>query len=321
MWFALLSGESSNWIRRPLSHNSESPSPLANGQEVILPFDIRNPHIRHSGLSRRLLETAARPVLAGPRRPEHPPGGSQVPWESVSFSGAEGTPLAGFSAISSPGSPSLLFVHGYKSSLADYWTLAEGLWTNGFNVFLYQARATGQSGGRVGTMGWFETADFRAAHQTFGQFLPASTPIAVHASSLGASPVMYAALQGTPIRSLSLDSPMADLEDAINRFVKRMPRIARPAARASVRSAEVLLGHSRRQIRPIDLANAMQIPAMFVVCERDRLVPSEQGIAFYEQWGGPRELWSVPGAGHCKAHLVALDEYVERLVRWHSQAI
>lgn len=304
-----------------MPNNTQALPPPALLQEVGLPFDIQNPRIRRGSLARRVLETAARPVLSGPKRREVPPAGSRVPWQPVSFRGTEGTSLAGFAAVSSPGSPSLLFVHGYKSSLADLWTLSEALWTRGFNLFLYQARATGQSGGRVGTMGWFETADFRAAHETFRRLLPAAAPISVHASSLGASSVMYAALHGTPIRTLSLDSPMADLHDAVNRFVGRMPRLARPAAWASVRSAEALLGLSRREIRPIELASAMETPAMFVVCERDRLVPAEHGLAFYERWGGPRELWTVPGAGHCKAHLVALDEYVERLVRWHSRDV
>lgn len=285
-----------------------------------LPFDIANPVLPRRGIARWALETAARPVLAGPRKPSLPPTGSAVPWETVPFDGAEGARLAGFAAISSPSAPSLLFVHGYKSSLADYWQLAEGMWASGFNLFLYQARATGQSGGRVGTMGWFETADFRAAFDTFRTFIGPSNSVSVHASSLGVSPVMYASLHGTPVRSLSLDSPMADLYDAVNRFIGRMPFLARPAARTSVRSAELLIGMSRRVVRPIDLAEWMDVPAMFVVGGKDRLVPPEQGLAFFEQWGGPRELWTVPGAGHCKTHLVALDEYVERLARWHTQS-
>lgn len=287
--------------------------------EPVLPFDIVRPAFRRNGLTGLLLKTAARPVLVGPRRREFPAAESSVPWQPIEFPGAHATPLAGFVAISSPAAPSLLFVHGYKSSLAAYWALAEGMWHSGFNLFLYQGRATGQSGGRVGTMGWFETADFRAAHETFRTFLPASAPIAVHASSLGVSSVMYAALHGTPVQSLSLDSPMADLYDAVNRFVGRMPLLARPAARASVRSAEMLLGMSRRVVRPIDLAECMDVPALFVVGEKDRLVPPEQGLAFFERWAAPKDLWRVPNAGHCKTHLVALDEYVERLARWHTQ--
>ena len=288
-----------------------------------LPFNFDEPGIPARGrLKMWALARAARPVLTGPRRPERPPQGSLLPWQEVGFAGAHGDRIAGFAALQPlPQAPSLLFVHGYKSSLAAYWGLAEGLWHAGFNLFLYQSRATGQSGGRFGTMGWWETLDFEAAYAEFGNALRADTPIRVHASSLGAAPVMFAAVRGLPVHSLSLDSPMADLYDAVNRFVGRMPRPVRPAAMASVRSAEMLLGMSRRVVRPIELAGAMDVPAFFVVGEKDRLVPPGQGLAFFERWAGPKDVWRVPAAGHCKAHLVALDEYVERLARWHSQAL
>src|SRR5690606_5767190 len=141
-----------------------------------LPFDIEEPRFRRTGLARWALETAARPVLAGPRRPESPPETSRAPWEPVAFNAAVDSPLAGFAAISSPSAPSPLFVHGYWPSLPAYWPLAEGMWQSGYNLVADQGRATGQSGGRVGTMGWFETADFRAAHETFRSRLGAAAP-------------------------------------------------------------------------------------------------------------------------------------------------
>ena len=306
---------------------AEPPSRLDRGPTAVaipgLPFNFDDPGIPARGRVKMwALTRAARPVLTGPRRPERPPQGSLLPWQEVCFAGAHGDRIVGFAALqSSPQAPSLLFVHGYKSSLAAYWGLAEGLWHAGFNVFLYQSRATGQSGGRFGTMGWWETLDFEAAHSEFRKAMSADTPIRVHASSLGAAPVMFAVVRGMAVHSLSLDSPMADLYDAVNRFVDRMPLPARPAARASVRSAETLLGLSRRAVRPIELAGAMDVPAFFVVGERDRLVPPDQGLAFFERWAGPKDVWRVPNAGHCRAHLVALDEYIERLTRWHSQPL
>ena len=44
-------------------------------------------------------------------------------------------------------------------------------------------------------------------------------------------------------------------------------------------------------------------------------------VACIEAAGEPKELWIVPGAGHCDAHYYAQQEYEQRVLGFLSEAL
>ncbi len=94
---------------------------------------------------------------AGP--PESPSGDS----EEVRFLSLDRTRLHGLWLQGRKKYPTVVLCHGYFKSLAEPFDVGVALNEAGYNVFLFDLRACGRSGGRFTTIGYKETWDDQAA--------------------------------------------------------------------------------------------------------------------------------------------------------------
>lgn len=279
---------------------------------------FERPLPRHPKWVRAVLETAASPLLRAPRALVDPRDAGRAPWVDVELR-TDGLRLAAYAAIQDGGGPGLLLAHGHNSSIDETRFVANAAWERGFSVFIFEFRACGKSEGRLGALTRFETLELEAAARVFRALLPEGAPFGVHGFSMGAAAVINALKRGLPATSVSLDCPFATLDETIPYYTRRLPPTVRPFVGVSTRAAELLFGVEAREIRPIDGVEHIPVPALFIVSTNDQLVPPWHSEQLATRWGGPVELWRVDGAWHCEARFDAAEEYVERLVAWHSR--
>jgi fermentation-respiration switch protein FrsA (DUF1100 family) len=79
------------------------------------------------------------------------------------------------------------------------------------------------------------------------------------------------------------------------------------------------LGISAGEMRPIDRVSGMMAPKLFIVGEKDRHTTLEESMRMYEEAGGPKEIWVVPGAAHVDLHAHVEEEYERRVLAFFGR--
>jgi len=256
-----------------------------------------------------------------PRRQAAPPDPPGVAGEEVWFRSLDGTRLHGLWVPGRKNYATVVLCHGYYKSLAE--PLDVGLKVNraGYNVFLFDFRACGKSGGRFTTVGWKETWDIQAAVRFVGERYGRG-PVGVLGISMGAAAAIIAAAQSQEIAALVADSAYAHLEGVMR---KKIPEFAPvrwlvPFGWVSVLIGELLAGGRLRRLRPVDYVGRLSPRAvLFIHGERDSYIPHEQPGELFEAAGEPKEIWMAPGSDHSVARLDHPEEYIGRVLAFFDR--
>jgi len=256
-----------------------------------------------------------------PRReaaPADPPG---VDGEEVWLRSLDGTRLHGLWVPGRKNYPTVVLCHGYYKSLAEPLDVGLKLNQAGYNVFLFDFRACGKSGGRFTTVGWKETWDVQAAVRYVGERYGRG-PVGVLGISMGAAAAIIAAAQSQEIAALVADSAYAHLEGVMR---KKIPEFAPvrwlvPFGWVSVLIGELLAGGRLRRVRPVDYVGRLSPrPLLFIHGERDSYIPPEQPGELFEAAGEPKEIWMAPGSDHAVARLDHPEEYIGRVLAFFDR--
>lgn len=250
-----------------------------------------------------------------PRREVGTSGPPHMETEEVWFRSLDRTRLHGLWVPGRKEYPTVVLCHGYFKSLAEPLGVGVKLNEAGYNVFLFDFRACGRSGGRFTTIGYKETWDLQAAvrfvRERYGR-----GPVGVLGISMGAAAAITAAAQTEEMAALVADSAFAHLEGVMR---KKIPEFALfrwlvPFGWISVLIGEVMAGARLRRVRPVDCVGRLSPrPILFVHGERDSYIPHEQPRELFEAAGEPKEEWMAPGSDHAVARLDHPEEYMRRV--------
>jgi fermentation-respiration switch protein FrsA (DUF1100 family) len=102
--------------------------------------------------------------------------------------------------------------------------------------------------------------------------------------------------------------------------LRGLPRwLARLGARWVLLMASLRTGYQLYRANPIDLADRITCPALFIHGEDDPFVPGDDLTALVGRLTGPVEIWRVTGAGHREAYAQHPDDYDQRLCAWFTR--
>ncbi len=213
----------------------------------------------------------------------------------------------------------VLLLHGF----ADDPSVWEGerasiLNAAGWDVAALDARGYGQSDGMYASFGGREAGDVSAwldAMDCPGKI------VAVWGRSMGAAITMRAASVDSRISAVVLESPMVDLDASVARLLRnRGLRLARPMAWLITRRAGRIAGVSLSRPRPVEVAQRVGCPTMFVHGTDDWLVPKEDVSRLAEAFPTNPDRIEVPGAGHSNVVEGGSTEVVGRIVAFLNRA-
>lgn len=257
-----------------------------------------------------------------PRYPLLYPEAPTLPLEEVAFRTADGVVLKGSLSLKDPKRPTLLICHGVGANRADLYPFAQLLYEKGkWNIFAFDFRAHGQSGGRLTSYGALEQRDLEAA-LAFLDKKPLRREYGFLGVSMGASVGILVAARDTRLKAIWVDSPYADLPEAIRTYLKTFFRLPEfPFFGFTLLSYRLLFHRGADEVSPIKkVGQIAPRPLMIVSGLADERIRPDVSQRLYEKALEPKSLWLIPGAGHLEGHAIETQSYNERLLRFFEKA-
>ncbi len=241
----------------------------------------------------------------------------------VQFASAtDGIPLRGW-WIAGGDKGTILLLHGRDGRRDDpsigLMDLAHGLLAQGYNVFAFDFRAHGTSGGDRYSIGDWERRDVA------GALAYVQRRGAQHIGAIGFSMGAGTLLRVTPthpeLRAVVLDSPFADLEPIIARHfteVSGLPPIFLPGILAA---AQGLFGMDVVDNKPQqEMARLGSRPVFLIHGGSDTYIPVSQAYTL-QQIGASDphfQSWIAPGSAHVQMFQDHRAEYLQRVLAFFA---
>lgn len=209
-------------------------------------------------------------------------------WELPLLARAERITLRfGLSALRWGQGPTVLLMHGWEGRPTQFASLIETLVQAGYTAVSLEGPAHGHSPGNQADVVLFARALLEAAAE-----LPPLKAVIGH--SMGGASVMLALQWGLRAEAAVSVAAPAQLLGVLRRFAKHLGLPTRARA-AFVRQVERGVGIP---IGRLDVSGyQLDIPALIVHAEDDRLVPASEAQAIHQAWFDSR-LLLLPEGGH-----------------------
>jgi dienelactone hydrolase len=263
-----------------------------------------------------LLPFALGYVVTHTLRAEVPKAELGAAYENVEFTTSDGLTLKGWYVPSANGAAVIVFPG--RSGTQDE---AKMLARHGYGALLFDRRGEGESEGDPNAFGWQGERDIRAA-VAFLQGRPDvdAERIGGLGLSVGGEMMIEAAAESPELKAIVS-------EGASGRSVRDI--LANPGSRwqevigNSVATAATAI--FTNNLPPADLRSLVPRIApravFFVYGERGQPVEEPANRAFFDDAGGPKEIWEVPDAGHVGGLEARPEDYERRVIGFFDDAL
>lgn len=219
----------------------------------------------------------------------------------------------------------VLLLHGRSQNRLSMIRYADFLLGSGYSVVMMDARAHGESGGRIATYGHLERYDERSI---LDALTAAEHPQHIFAmgESMGAAVALQSAAIDPRIEAVIAEGAFRNLHEVmfdyaglrVSAFLGKT--LFRPVAMLAVHETEHQAGFRFDEVSPEASVAARSFPVLLISGLRDHNVPKRHAEAIFLAASGPKELWLVPKARHQKAMETAPEEFQSRVLRFFSRA-
>lgn len=241
------------------------------------------------------------------------------------MTGSEGERLhARYAAAAVPTDRTAVIVHGYTDNSIRMLMIGYMYHHDlGFNIFLPDLHAHGESGGDDIRMGWKDRKDVLRWMDMANGIFGGKTRMVVHGISMGAATTMMVAgeEQKPYVKCFVEDCGYTSVWDQFEKELDEdygLP--AWPLLGAASWWCERIYGWNFREASPLKQVAKCRLPMLFIHGDRDDYVPTRMVYPLYEAKPGDKELWVVPGAAHAKSYRDNPEQYREKVAgfvgRW-----
>jgi uncharacterized protein len=211
---------------------------------------------------------------------------------------------------------------GHRGRAGDVLGVSAALQRAGFHVVVYGWRGTPGSDPAAHTLGVYERRDLEAAIDAVGARL-GDVPIGLLGYSLGGAVSLVVAADEQRVRAVCADSAFSDPLGVLADGVERVLRI--PGAVLTAPVAAMVARRTGARLSDFQpLAAVPRIaprPLLLIHGDDDTAVPPSHARRLYDAAGEPRELWTVPGAGHVGAYFADREQYLVRVVGFFERSL
>lgn len=197
--------------------------------------------------------------------------------------------------------------------------LAAELHTRGWNVLMFDFRASGDSAGSEVSIGLFETRDLLGAYDDARQRTAAGRPILFAGFSMGASTALLAAQEEPGVAGVLADSPFASLADYLHRDIQKWTHLPGVLNWVILHGVPLVTGIDPRKMDPVDhMASLAGRPVLLIAGAADQLIPPESNADRLVAAAPPETVtfWLAPGAGHIGAWDTDHAAFLRYLSAW-----
>lgn len=251
--------------------------------------------------------SAPAPASVGP-----PPDDAPLSLTPVEFRTRDGLTLRGWHGRADDERGTAVLLHSYRANRTQMMSRARWYAQQGFSVFLYDARATGESEGDRISIGYYETNDLTAALHWLRE--RGAKRFVCHGVSQGGATILLAAARLDDVAAAVCESTYDTALNAIDRRFRN--RVGLPGWLAGIfyrPFLEMLSGIDARDINPIDHIGELPCPVFILSGENDRHTWREDTARLYEAAREPKALWLVPNTAHTDLYATNPEAFEQRL--------
>lgn len=247
-----------------------------------------------------------------------------LPYEQVYITSHDGLRLAAKYYHNQNDAPLEIMFHGYHGMAErDFCGGFKLCMESGHNALLVDQRAHGRSEGRVITFGIKERYDcldwINYAVKRFG----INSRILLIGVSMGAATVLMASDLPLPenVNGIIADCGYTSPRNIIRKVIRDM-KLPVALIYPFVRLGAVLFGYFNLEASSaiVSLKSCL-VPVLFIHGEDDRFVPCMMSRENFAVCASPKQILTVPGAGHCLCFMKDEPLYTETVKRFLSTCI
>lgn len=245
------------------------------------------------------------------------PADLELPHEQLTLRTAEGIALScWFVKANSAPQGTIIILHGVSESKIAGLHMAKVFHDRKYNVFLYDSRRHGDSGGTFCTYGFYEKHDTT----TIIDYLLARPDLTVGkigllGNSMGAAVALQVAALDPRVRAVVAESGFATLRSIFDDYQKRMIILPWHYLRNIVIKRSEHMAHFRANaVSPLNVMKDIHVPVFIIHGTADTLIKSSYSEDLYAGANEPKQLWLIPGAQHNDIAEKGGDEYTRRIL-------
>lgn len=181
----------------------------------------------------------------------------------------------------------------------------------GFNIFIYDNRYHGRSGGKNSTFGFYEKFDLKMITDWVELRLGKGAIIGTHGESLGAAISLQHAAIDPRIKFVIEDCSFNRLDTLLVFRLKEDFHIPRfPLFPMVELICKILTGMEINKVAPENEVKKIQAPILFIHGDRDAFIPPVMAEKLFKnKLNGPKKLYLAPNAGHAESYWNNQVEY------------
>jgi alpha-beta hydrolase superfamily lysophospholipase len=225
------------------------------------------------------------------------PAATGLLYTPVSFHADDGTPLSGWFVPTEHSTGVVLFFHGNGGNISYLLDTIEQYHALGLDVFVFDYRGYGESGGRPTEQGTYRDAEAAWQYLTLEKQRTPSTIILIGRSLGGAVAARLA--QTVKPRALVLESSFTSVPDIAARAYPLVP--ARLLSRFRYATKQYLQN--------------VHCPVLVVHSPQDEIIPFDHGQDLYAAAHEPKKFLQI-GGGHNEAYFLSHQKYSEGLQKF-----
>ena len=250
------------------------------------------------------------------------PRDGQLPQEDIVLETKEGYKLSCW-FVKQPGASrgTIIYLHGIGDCKIGGVPYAQLFYGRGFNVFLYDSRRHGNSGGHYCTFGFYEKHDLSLVIDYLIRRSDAHIGnIGVFGTSMGAAVALQAAAIDKRIAAVVAEASFTDLRTVMVDYQKRITKLPWHFLRNLTMSRPQRLAHFKtRFVSPIHSVQSVHKPILFIHGTDDTRIRSEYSKALFDNANQPKELFLIPKGDHTNLLNVGGSEYETRIVAFFEK--
>ena len=237
-------------------------------------------------------------------------------YENVNFSSrGDGLDLKGW-LIPSPGSTkTVVFAHGYRKnrlqSDVPALPITQALVAEGYNVLMFDFRNSGESEGKLTSVGQYEVQDLLGAVDYMKSRPEISQQIVLFGFSMGASTAILAGAREPAVTAVIAAAPFADLKGYLSTNLSvwtDLPSV--PFNQAFFMVVPALTGLRPETVSPVkEIVNLYTRPILLIHGEADEDIPIENSELLQRTYP-QAQLLRIPGAKHVRSFTVDPNRYI-----------
>ena len=228
------------------------------------------------------------------------PRDAGIPQEDLWITTPDGVPLSCWLVRHQKAQGTIIYLHGVGDCKIGGIALASFFYSLGYNVFLYDSRHHGASGGKYCTYGFYEKHDVSTAIDYLqGREDVRLGNVGIFGTSMGAAVAIQAAAVDVRIDGVVAEAAFTTLRSIAVDYQRRLIKLPWHFLRnVAFARSQTVAGFKARFVSPIEDVKKLHCPILFVHGIQDAFIDVEHSKQLYREAKEPKKLLLIEGANH-----------------------